>query len=265
MSAVDLRDHDGEVDMLEEKPVKVTSAPAVVSGWVDGVQATRPLTWVEQRGVALSWAAAGAAHTQGLGGEIESRLWIGCSAVDEEYANEIAHGAEVRPVPDDDPMTVATALFDQVAGERELLERLVVDRVAGAAPGLIVCDGPIVARTRHPRVCGVVKGHHTRYLDDHAALYRLPAGWRSPIFKISGRGGERFSCYVRLQNAERRWWDFGLLRLETFDPDIVDAFSAAVLAERQVQGSADGRWDRHLGTIKWVEEWLRARRPVLFN
>jgi hypothetical protein len=265
ISSVDLRDHDGTVEMLEESSRKVVSKPSLISGWVDGVQASRPVTWVNQRPVQLAWVAAGAASTEGKPAVAHRKLWLGCAAEDRAFAQSIAHGADVETESTCDPLELSKALTAQVGAQREILERRAVSDLIKNSDGLVVADGPIVARSQDQRVVGVVKSHATRYLADHTSLYKLPSGWRSAAFKVSARGLERFSSYVRLHDATSRWWDFGLLRLETFDPEILDGLAAAVLKERQYQGSRDGRWDRHLATVRWVEDWLRSGRPPIFG
>lgn len=267
ISSVDLTDHDGSVELVEHKATKVSAPPAPIAGWIDGVQASRAITWVNQRPVQLAWTAAGAATSEGRPVANDATLWIGCSTEDENYCTTIAHGAEIQAERVSDPLELAKALNAQVSAERERLERLIVTKLADSDQGLVVADGPVVARTRRPQVVGVVKSHAVRYLEQEGMkeLYRLPAGWRSAAFKISGRGGERFSSYLRLHDPSSRWWDFGLIRLEVFNLEHLDGLAAAVLAERQYQGSKDGRWDRHLGTIRWVEEWLRGLRPNIFG
>jgi|SaaInlStandDraft_1057018.scaffolds.fasta_scaffold10272_4 hypothetical protein len=266
-SAVDLRDCTAEVTMLEKDDVEIVNEPAAVSGWIDGVEASLPLTWVSQRMLLLSWVAAGSATTSGVGGHVDQTMWIGCSFEDAAVANSIAYGAEVMTVNETDPIGVRLALRKQLGDERELAERAVCSKLLkeDEQEGLIICDGPIVARTNSERVCGVVKSHATQYFEDNRQLYGLRPGWRSPAFEIKSKGKARYSCYVRLQDAETKWWDFGLVRLETFNPKVLDGLAAVVLRERQVLGSKDGRWDRHLATVRYVEDWLRQIRPTVFS
>jgi hypothetical protein len=132
-----------------------------------------------------------------------------------------------------------------------------------------VVDGSLVARPIRDRVVGVVKTTNRRYLPDESVLWGLPAGWRSPRFKIpegsQNVGAPRYSCYLRLHDASRQAWNFGLIRLETFDLDLLEPLCALALEERQPAGSLDRRYDRHLAGVRAVEDLLRARRPSIFG
>ncbi len=75
----------------------------------------------------------------------------------------------------------------------------------------------------------------------------------------------RYSCYVRLHDASRMAWNFGLVRLEAFKPELLDPLCALALLERQPAGSHDRRFDRHLSGVRAVEDLLRARRPTVFS
>jgi hypothetical protein len=60
-------------------------------------------------------------------------------------------------------------------------------------------------------------------------------------------------------------WDFGLVRVEGWDADIVAQACAAIYRHRQPAGVSDDRWDRHLGPVAWCEIALRDRRPPEFT
>jgi hypothetical protein len=70
---------------------------------------------------------------------------------------------------------------------------------------------------------------------------------------------------LRLRSGRNRGWDHGLVRLEAHDPETLDAFAARCLAERQPRGNDDPRGDRHLSSIKSVEDLLKARKPYIFS
>jgi hypothetical protein len=118
---------------------------------------------------------------------------------------------------------------------------------------------------------GVVKDvSSTRYLPDGRSLFGLPVGWRSPVFRIpAGNVGgsvvDRFSCYVRLRDSTARGWNFGLIRLEAFNPDQLMALGALALSERHGRRSGDGRWDRDMASVAITEKVLRSQRPSVFN
>jgi hypothetical protein len=90
-------------------------------------------------------------------------------------------------------------------------------------------------------------------------VFRIPAG------NVGGSVVDRFSCYVRLHDATAHGWNFGLIRLEAFDPDRLMALGALALSERQGPRSGDGRWDRHLASVAITEKVLRSRRPSVFD
>ena len=130
-----------------------------------------------------------------------------------------------------------------------------------------MCDGSLVGRSVDPRVVGIVKTTARRYMADETELWRLPKGWRSARFSIpagNDMGVERHSCYVRLHDARRRPWDFALIRVETFDPDLCEPVAALALTDAQDGSRSDARWDRHLRGVRCVEDLMRARRPAIF-
>jgi hypothetical protein len=143
------------------------------------------------------------------------------------------------------------------AAEARVVEGLCAD---GVTP--VVVDGDLRARKLVDDMIGVAKTHRTRYLPDERVLWGLPEGWRSPRFTIDAGGNRpRTSAYLRLHDASARSWDFGLVRVECWNPDLVDAACAAVFAHRQPPGVNDRRWDRHIGPVAWCETALRDHRP----
>ncbi len=246
-----------------DNPTKVDAQALDVKGFVDGVQSSVTLHHCEHRPVVLQFTAAAAVGEGGSVAAISERLEIVHSVVDTEWALEVAdgiHRVTVEPVA---PHEVTVAQVQHLRAERVERERVVVQDAAG--DGWLVLDGSLIGRPVQDGVVGVVKTTKRRYLPDESQLWSLQEGWRSSRFSIPAGiecGRERFSCYLRLFDSRSRAWDFGLIRLEAFDADVLDALAARCMSERQ--GSAkDARWDRHLSGVRMVEDVLRARRPEL--
>ena len=147
---------------------------------------------------------------------------------------------------------------------RERCEKAVVARLGGGLP--LVLDGDLRSRGSAEGLVSVAKTLRTRYLPDESVLVRLPHRWRSPVFRISdGASADRYSCYLRMLDASDQSWSFGLVRLEAFDPELLDPLAALCLSQRQGSRSGDRRFDVHLAPVRACEELLRARRPAAFS
>lgn len=268
------------VELIESEPVKISAAPAKVWAFLDGIQNQVLLTYRNHRPVVLAYAAAGAAgnpsgRTGGGGAELvglSERLALVCAQADLDWltsVNTVTPPLPISPVPDGTPPEVTRVVLEQVARMRAACEIDLRNRLLAEAPldHLLVLDGSLLGSETDTRLAAVVKTTATRYLNDESLLYGLPAGWRSPIFKLPTSGGtaERYSAYVRLHSAAAHEWSFGLIRVESFYPEIIDALAARTMIERQGAASGDGRWDRHLVSVATCEKLLRARRPVVFS
>lgn len=263
---------EGAVELLEDSIAQVTAAPMKVAAWLDGVQNAIIVTHREHRGIWLSWAAAGAVGAGAKFAGFRQRLVIMCSTVDREWLEERSP-AERRP-PFEELTASAPPDLERQAVQllgriRERLEVSLVEDLIEQGVGPLVVDGSLIGRTHHPELHGVVKTTRRRYLADESILYNLPAGYRSPLFKIAaGTDGvpvDRYSCYLRLHDARTAPWDFALIRLESFRPEALDPLAARALCERQGQGSGDHRYDRHLAAVAEAEDVLRAFRPAVFE
>jgi hypothetical protein len=264
------KDTEVEVEVLEDSPLKVTGSPLAVDAFVDGIQSSMVLTWRDSRPVYLAYIAAGAA---GPGPDLvglAERLLLIASVEEQDYLDEINPADQPIPqvlLPATIPPEVERTAGAEVGRVRDLLERTLVERLLAAGARYLVLDGDLMSRTPDVRLVGVVKTSRTRYLPDESVLWTLPAGWRSPIFRIPPHGPsrtDRFSCYLRLNSAANSPWDFGLVRLEAFDRDLLMPLAARVLLERQPEGVSDSRWDRHITSVAVCEQLLRDRRPVIF-
>lgn len=270
-SALDDRpEPENPAELLEHHPRDLSDdTPIAVYGFVDGIQSSIRLTYREHRPVLLQHVAAGCLGADGHLVASRARLTVVCASQELDWILAANAGIPVEVVDSEHPYEIERTAHETLAGKRENLERDVVTEIITLmntqnAEGVVVVDGQIMGRDLDDRCVGVVKSVEKRYLADETVLYGLPAGWRSPRFIIRGQGRERYSAYVRLFPADHHPWDFGLIRVETFDPELIDSVAAMTLANRQAPGS-DGRWDRHITGMANVERHLRARRSPIFE
>lgn len=266
------KDSESLIEVLEDKAARITAPPAPALAFVDGIQNQMLVTYRAHRPVVLAYCAAGGAGAGGQLLAVAEHLAIVCAESDRDWVatvNPTAAPLPVACVPDASPPEVERSVLKRVQLMRSRAEAdLTTALLARAgAHDLIVLDGALQGRENDPRLVSVVKSVRTRYLPDERVLYGLPAGWRSPVFKIPEQAGTspRYSTYVRLHDAGSRAWSFGMVRLEAFDRDALEGLAARALAERQGPNSGDGRWDRHLVSVATCEKLLRARRPVAFS
>lgn len=268
----DRKDSDVAVEVILPGAAQVTAEPAPVFAYIDGVQNQMLVTYRHHRPIVLAYVAAGAAGAGASLLGVRETLAIVCAEADLDWV------AEVNPADKPIPVQVVTGATPpeverSAMGRVQLLradaeKQLTADLLDhGNRSDLIVVDGSLLGRVADPRLVGVVKTTRTKYLTDETSLYGLPAGWRSAVFRIDavGQTPPRYSTYVRLHPAVDGSWSFGLIRLESFDPDLLEPMAARAYAERQGPHSGDGRWDRHLVSVATCEKLLRARRPVVFE
>lgn len=260
---------DVPVEMIDTDPALVTAEPLVAKGFVDGVQAALCVTYRGHRPVYLTYVAAGAGSSDGRLLAVKERLELIHSRLDTEWVASVASGIPTVELDETRPDELASAAIAVLGGDRETMERSLVESLVDAADSHLVVDGSLVGRPSRRQLLGVVKTTMRRYLPDESVLWGLPAGWRSPRFRIpAGSQGvhvPRYSCYLRLHDASRQAWNFALIRLETFDLDLLEPLCALAISERQPAGSRDRRYDRHLSGVRAVEDLLRARRPAVFG
>lgn len=258
-------------ELLEANiPLIVDADPTPIDAFVDGTQSITTLTWREHRPVHLMWVAAGAVGAGGRPLELIEDLRVTCAEEDREWLSELGGDVPLHVLAGsaDDPGSLDRDASRALGAIRETLERQVVTNLLTVGTGAIVVDGSLVGRPTSPRLMGMVKTTATRYLEDESVLRRLPVGWRSPRFTMPNRSGGpgRSSCYLRLFDASTASWDWGLVRIEAFDPELLPGFCARALAERQnPNGTRDPRWDRHLTGVRSCEEFLKSRRPGAFH
>jgi hypothetical protein len=253
------------VELLEHHPLEVSCDPATVLGFVDGIQAQMHLTHIERRPVSMYYVAAGSLGAGAAPLALVERLRIQCTETDRDWVESLGSGIPVELLHGDTPPELENAALQAVGRARDDAERSVVGGLIGTGEGLIVVDGSLLARPRAAQLVGVVKTTRSRYLSDERVVWELRRGWRSPRFTIGSGSTLRYSCYVQLVEKSDGAWNLGLIRLESFDLDHLEPMAARCLLEAQTRSSGDARWDRHLGSVRAVEEFLRARRPAAFS
>lgn len=266
-------DLSGNVTVVDEEPAKITVPPLTPAGFIDGVQSALVVTYRAHRPIYLTYQAAGAVGPRAQLVGLKERLTLLGSKEDAgwvEQVNTTTPPIPFDPLPATDPMTLEREAHASVGDWRDRLERTLVEDLVDQGVGPLVVDGSLRGRPHNLSLRAVVKDtSSTRYLPNEAKLYALPVGWRSPVFHLpAGRAGattDRYSCYVRLHDATTQAWNFGLVRLEAFDPEHLMPLAALALAERQGPRSGDGRWDRHLASVAVTEKVLRSRRPAVFD
>ncbi len=260
---------DLDVEMLDTSPAELLTEPLRVAGFVDGIQNALTVTYRSHRPVYLTYAAAGAVTGDGTPLRIHERLRLLGSSTDTDWVAELGSELPFTGLGEPRPDQLARAAAAVLRSQRDALEQRVVEELTAEGAGTLVIDGALIGRPELDQLVGVVKTTNRRYLADESTLWGLPAGWRSPRFKLpSGSQGvdrERYSCYVRLHDATQHAWDYALIRLETYHPALLEPLGALALAERQSARAKDQRYDRHLAGVRLVEQTLRARRPDIYQ
>ncbi len=254
-----------DVTLLDSGPSKITAAPSAVDGFVDGIQASLCLRHVEHRPVYLSYVAAGSvgAGARPLG--LLEDLVLIASELERGFLTDLGSGVPIVGIAAQDPPTLEREAQRLVGTRRDQLERQLVTQLLDGGCGALMVDGSLLGRANDARLIGVVKTTAHQWLDDESGLFGLREGWRSPRFVITERGGrQRYSCYVQMVDKSAGAWNLGLIRVEAFDPELLDGAAARALSERQGARGGDRRWDRHLASVRVTEEFLRARRPSVF-
>lgn len=261
-----------EVDVIENDISKPTADPLNAYAFVDGIQSQMLVTYRDHRPIVLAYTAAGAANRGPALQAVNEKLHIVCSEKDEEWLDHLNNADNPIPVAtvvDGPPPMLEKLILERVGNIRATCETELVSTLATQVPAnaYLVLDGSLLGKEHSAKLVGVVKSSRTKYLKDETQLYSLPTGWRSAMFAIPTPNSEtiRYSAYLRLVPANHNSWSFGLIRLETFDPNLIDALAARALIERQTAASGDGRWDRHLVSVATCEKLLRARKPAAFT
>jgi len=257
------------VTLLDDAPLKVTCDPLEVSGFIDGIQAALCVTYIEHRPVYLVYASAGAVDGEGKLVDTAEKIALVVSKKDRQWVESLGTTVECIDLPAFRPDELASAALVQLGDERNNLEKALISKMFADGHSSLLVDGSVLGKTVRRELVGVVKTTRTRYLPDESLLWKLAKGWRSQRFLIpAGSNGcpvDRYSCYVRMQDASAQAWDFGLVRLESFDLDLLDPLAALALSEKQHATSRDRRFDKHLAGVRAIEDILRARRPSVYS
>lgn len=255
-------------ELLDSASSRVTAAPITKAVFIDGIQSNSVLTYRTHRPVTLVAEAAGAVDEQLKPRHVIENFEVLCAREDFDWVMEHDCPLSVRVVSESlEPTVVERATSADLKNARDGLEILLAADLLDAAEDgeRVLVDGHLANRPDDHRLGGIIKSTETRLLSDESVLWGLPEGWRSPRFVMpenyGGLSAQRYSCYVRMRPAGDRPWGFGLIRVESYDPDQLDELAATALAFRQPAGTHDARGDRHVAPVAMVEKWLRARRP----
>lgn len=255
--------------MLEKKSKEISGDPLMVSGFLDGIQASLCLRYIEHRPVYLSYAAAGVITEEKDLNSVKESLELVMSSKEKAWYNSIDYSMKQFFIEEEEPEEIELKAANRLSEQRNLLESSSIEENLNAREGFLVLDGGLVGKKIDPRLVGVVKTTRNKYLEDESILRDLPEGYMSPRFMIpegsQGVLAARYATYVRLHDASKRHWNFGLIRLESFDPEVLEMLAMRCLLERQSSRSMDARFDRHITSIKSCEEKLRANRPSIFQ
>lgn len=258
------------VELLDEPtPVPLEGPALVPAGFVDGIQAALQIAFHAHRPVYLNYVAAGALAPDGTIVRVKEAMFASGSFVDKDWFDGLGTRIPWRTVPAHRPDEIPADALEVLSTTRDEAERLLVEQLSAQGRVPLVVDGSLATRPPAPGLVGIVKTNRRRYLPDESLLWGMPEGYRSPRFKLPAGSQachvDRYSCYVRLHDASRRNWDFGLIRLEAFDPELLEPLGVMALSERQSSRSRDARFDRHIAGVRAVEDVLRAHRPAVFS
>jgi hypothetical protein len=170
--------------------------------------------------------------------------------------------------PSQHPAVLLERATRAVEQEREQLEDRLAEAWCARGEAPIFIDGGI-SRSKSvassPFAVGVIKSHHTLYVDGDALgiVLGLRKGERSSVFRVSPRSRSSvMSWYLRLRGAEGRDPLWGLVRVEVAErdrpSDRANEISRWIMAETTPLSLPDGRWDKMAYGVRDCEEFLRA-------
>ena len=257
---------DEDIRVFDEKPVAVGGPALAVEGFLDGIQATLCVTHRQQRPVYLYYCAAAVLGPEVRVVGLREVLSLLCSDKDAEWLSTLEGGLPIDQLADDTPPELERGAHRLIGTTRDNMERSLVRDLLEEGCGTLVIDGSLTGRPVDARLVGVVKTTASQWLDDESSLWSLPEGFRSARFRVRGKDHvDRYSCYLQMTNKSDAAWNTGLIRLESFDADLLEPLAVLCLGERQGLLSGDRRWDRHLASVAAVEQFLRSRRPSVFE
>lgn len=256
------------------------------AAFLDGTQRSRAVGYADGIPLVLGHAAAVIRQrsdrrmaTWGTGPEASERLYVPVARLSPGVRTALERsGLTIVNTAGDDgddathPVELLRRAVDAVRRDREQLERRLAGAWCAAESRPLFADGgfPLAETPPAASACiGVVKSHHTLYVEDGALplVLALPEGARSSVFRVERAWGPPvLSWYLRLRPASAHDPLRGLVRVETTpdDPRAADLSARAdqisqwILAERNPLALPDARWDRMVYGVRDVEEYLRA-------
>jgi hypothetical protein len=170
--------------------------------------------------------------------------------------------------PSQHPAVLLERATRAVEQEREQLEDRMAEAWCARGNSPIFIDGGISrckSVASSPFAVGVVKSHHTLYVEGDALgiVLGLRKGERTSVFRVSPRSRNSvMSWYLRLRGGEGRDPLWGLVRVEVAEreraSDRANEISRWIMAETTPLSLPDGRWDKLAYGVRDCEEFLRA-------
>jgi hypothetical protein len=266
---------------VEGGEVRVRPVPgAPVAGFeafLDGIQRSRVLA--HHGSVPLVHGAVAAAVRVRDGRRLRTwevpvvarALYAPLAALEPAFAAALTGRVDVRDTGVDalrHPQEFTARALTAVQRERERAEVVLATAWVGRGTGPLLVDGGISGSgeaARHPLAVGVVKSHHTLYVqgDTLPLVLGLRAGERTTAVGLSSpRRAPVASWYLRLRDAGERSPFFGLVRVEVARAEGLteraDLVSRWLLAERTPVALPDPRWDVMVYGIRECEQYLSA-------
>lgn len=251
-------------------PRPVAGPPLPVWAAIDGIERVRVLTYAPDaragaRPIVLAYEAAAAIDfTQPDGHRtVVQDLHIICSHRDAQWVASWPGNLPITILDEHTPAGVAAAAWECVHRRRAQLERYVVAH-APERPGYLLLDGSLVDAPPRKDLVAVVKTVATGWTTD-PAYTTLRQGWRSPALLLRGlsrlQTEERHTAYVKLHESDTSHaQDYGLIRIETTDPALLDPLAAFVMKARMLRHPRPGQ----LAPVQYVEDVLGATAPNAF-
>ena len=213
-------------------------------------------------------------RTWGSGPRIDRALFLPVALVSQGAVNDLSDAgfAIVDTTPDGGqsghPHELLGHARQAIQQKREDNEAALAREWCSSEQRALYVDGGISAfgeASRSPAPVGVIKSHHTLYVDPAAVqiVVSLAPGERTTAFAVATRLRTRVaSWYLRLRAGDGIDPFAGIVRIEVceggFSPGRADLVSAWVLAEREPVALPDPRWRAMAYGVRDCERYLRA-------
>jgi len=213
-------------------------------------------------------------RTWGAGARVEHALFLPIGLAPDGAADDLR--AAGFGVVDTTPVGSASGHPHELIGfarqaiqqRREEGEAALARAWCDAENGPLYVDGGIGAfanAAQSPVPVGVIKSHHTLYVDASCAplVAGLAVGERTTAFLVATRQRTRVaSWYLRLRAGDGVDPFSGIVRVEVaeggFSPERADRVSAWIMAEREPVALPDPRWRVMAYGVRDCEQYLRA-------